>query len=533
MNNRLVDIPDDKGVHVKLAGVKKEKYVYKYVHFFRNTDGNPRNKAVLIGKYDPSSGKMFPNLNYYETYKVDPEVPDSTYWEYGYSYLVSKICQDTGLYKCLQAAFGDKAKEIIVMAAYIIREGNAMDGIDDWQKKNYFSGVKHLLTSQSTSRLFASFTQTQQDHFFENWVKIGLTSGSVCYDVTSVSSYAKAMASVERGYNRDGENLDQFNLGMFCDEVTKVPLYYNRYNGSLTDKTNLSYVLDNAKNVGIEHNKIVLDGGFWSQECFENLEDIFDAFTVGMPGYLNEARQLIDEYGTGIENFSNRLKGVPEIYCLSCDKTLYDVPGRVLLYYDTLGHSLQGQSLGTKIDNYQAELEGLSRLPQSKLKRYSPYFIFKEHEQDSGFEFVVDIDKVNSLVKYNGYFLLFSNDMESTPDDLLYYYRAKDADEKIFAQIKVEMEGNRIRTHSEATTNGKTFVTFIACVIRSYLLNGLAGYLAANSLALKKPLSQLSDIVVRNTTQGLRLTKALTKKQKEILSSFDAKDDILASLERK
>lgn len=69
------------------------------------------------------------------------------------------------------------------------------------------------------------------------------------------------MSAVERGYNRDGDELSQYNLGMFCDEVTKTPLYYNRYNGSLTDRTNLSYVLANAKAVGIQRVKMIIDGG--------------------------------------------------------------------------------------------------------------------------------------------------------------------------------------------------------------------------------------------------------------------------------
>jgi hypothetical protein len=39
----LVDIPEDKGVHVKLAVVKNEKYACKHVKYFRNVDGAPRN----------------------------------------------------------------------------------------------------------------------------------------------------------------------------------------------------------------------------------------------------------------------------------------------------------------------------------------------------------------------------------------------------------------------------------------------------------------------------------------------------------
>ena len=120
--------------------------------------------------------------------------------------------------------------------------------------------------------------------------------------------------------------------------------------------------------------------------------------------------------------------------------------------------------------------------------------------------------------------------MESSPADILWYYRAKDIAEKLFSQIKVDMDGNRIRTHNEHTTDGKTFVTFIACAIRAYLLNRLEQYMVDNSASLKKAFNQLSNITIILSHDGYRFTKALTKKQKQILSAFDATDDILASL---
>jgi hypothetical protein len=76
-----------------------------------------------------------------------------------------KCARDIELSDCLEQAFGKLATNIIVMAAYIIREGNAMDGIDDWQRRNYFSGVGELLTSQSTSRIFANITLERRMKF--------------------------------------------------------------------------------------------------------------------------------------------------------------------------------------------------------------------------------------------------------------------------------------------------------------------------------------------------------------------------------
>jgi len=89
------------------------------------------------------------------------------------------------------------------------------------------------------------------------------------------------------------------------------------------------------------------------------------------------------------------------------------------------------------------------------------------------------------------------------------------------------MDGNRIRTHNEKTTDGKTFVTFIACVLRSYMLTKLTKYLAVNSTSMNKVFSQLSNIVtISSDREPMRLTQALTKKQKDILTEFDAIGEI-------
>lgn len=524
-----VEVPDDKGVHKKSAGAKGEKYVYKYVKYFRNSDGKPRNKAKAIGKYDPATGRMFPNGNYFDLYNLEPSMPDVSVWDYGYSYLVQKACRDSGLAGCLSKAFGSRADDIVAMAAYMIREGNAMDGVDDWLQRNYFPGYGRLLTSQASSRVFASLTAKQAHGFFADWVKLAPGGGHVCYDVTSISSYAQGMPSVERGYNRDGDDLAQYNLGLFCDEGSRVPLYYNRYDGSLTDRDNLSHVLANARAVGIKRVKMVLDGGFWKEECFKSLHSLCDAFTAGMPAYLKESARILGAHGEGIEKYANELDG-QQVYCVPVDTEIYGVPGRALLYCDPWGRVAQCGELSDRVNRLKAELAALKRYPKGKLHRYSPYFTISKHEHDGGFDYAADTEKIEKLRKGKGYFLIFTTDMESTPGAVLGHYRAKDAAEKMFAQIKCDMDGNRIRTHNEQTTEGKTFVTFIACVVRSYLLNRLSSYLVENSTSMKKVFSQLSNITVLSGQGGLRFTKALTKKQKQILAAFDAADDILSSL---
>jgi len=529
-NETLVSIPDDEGVHIKSAGAKNEKYVYKYVKYYRNAEGKPRNQAKAIGKLDVSSGKMIPNSNYFDMYQIDPALPDVAVWDYGYSYLVLKVCRDNGLFACLTDAFGERCTmDIIVMASYIIREGGVMDGIDDWLQRNYYPDFDRMLTSQSTSKIFAALTTKQMNDFFVSWIKNSMGTGTVCYDVTSISSYAKQMTTVERGYNRDGEELDQFNIGMFCDESSKTPLYYDRYNGSLTDETNLSYVLANAKAVGIDRVKMVVDGGVWSEDCITGLYGLCDSFIVGMPQHLKKSQNILSSHGDNITNYANELN-VPNTYCISIDTSVCNIPGKVLLYFDAWNHMHLCSELSERINRLKAELAVLKRYPKSKRARYEPYFILTKHENDSGFDYSVDVEKVEISRKSKDYFLIFTTDMTSSPEDALYHYRAKGAAEKLLDQIKCDMEGNRTRTHNEQTTDGKVYVMFIACIIRTHLLNKLSQYLKDNSSSLKKALYQLSNITIMSTSNGFRFAKALTKKQKQILKPFNADTAITDSL---
>ncbi len=159
--------------------------------------------------------------------------------------------------------------------------------------------------------------------------------------VTSVSSYSAKMPQIERGYNRDGKDLPQYNLGMFCDEESCIPLYYNRYNGSLTDRTNFSYVLANARELGIHRVKMILDGGFWSEECIQSFADSCEAFTIGMPSHLKKVQTVLSHCRNGIETFANEVPGflwTTEV--IERDKLFLSQPGleileKVCRYYST------------------------------------------------------------------------------------------------------------------------------------------------------------------------------------------------------
>jgi transposase len=319
-------------------------------------------------------------------------------------------------------------------------------------------------------------------------------------------------------------------LGLFADEITKLPLYYNRYSGSLTDKTNLSYVLENAKSVGIENVKFVVDGGFIGEDCIQNLYKHTKAFTVGIPTCLDISEDMLSTHSQSIDKYVNKLDNY-EIYCVEKIIKHHGIDGRLMLFYDPMNHAQLCSEMSERISFLSAELGKLKRHPKNKLKRYSQYFIIKKHETDSGFDFEPDSENIDKLRFRKGFFLIFSTDWSASYDDILCHYRMKDVAEKLFDQMKVDMQGNRIRTHNEKTTDGKTFVTFIALAIRTFMLEKLKQYLSDNSTSLKKVFNQLESITIITSSVKGRFTKALTKKQKDILTAFGAQTDIVHSVE--
>lgn len=527
-----VPIPVGQGVHTKKAGAKGEVYVYKYTQYFRNAAGQPRSRAVCIGKATGTAGMMFPNDSYFELFKVTPSpavTVNVAVWDYGYAWLTHKICDDIGLTEILHGVFGAaRAETLLAVAAYLISHGGVMDGMDDWQERTFLPQVPRPVTSPAASRLFASLLPEERLLFFRRWIARPHDRRTVCYDVTSVSSYAD-LPDVEYGHNRDREDLPQFNLGMFCDEVTGQPLYYERYNGSLTDKTNLKYVLDNAASLGLRHIHLFMDGDFWSAECLAAAAAHCEAFTVGMPLYLTEATEAVNRCRGSIETYAHEL---PEgrIYCMEVPATPAQVAGRVLVFYDPWQHANLCGELSEQIARLENELKKCRRFPHSRYAQFSRYFKLTPHQDDPGFDYAVDLEKIEALRRDKGFFLLFTNDAHTPAETVLRHYRAKDADEKLFAQIKVEMEGNRMRTQSAPTTDGKTFATFLACVLRAHMLVKLRQYLQGTSASLNKVLRQLANIIVIDSGQGKRLVKALTKRQREVLQQFDACEALMGGL---
>ena len=108
-------------------------------------------------------------------------------------------------------------------------------------------GLGDRMSSEAVSTLLSSITEDEMSAFSKLWLGRNMGRKSILFDITSVSSYS-SIPGVERGHNRDRENLEQMNLALLSTYDTKVPLTARRLNGSLSDVTVLRGMVEMRAN---------------------------------------------------------------------------------------------------------------------------------------------------------------------------------------------------------------------------------------------------------------------------------------------
>lgn len=127
----------------------------------------------------------------------------------------------------------------------------------------------------------------------------------LCYDITSISSYAQANEFVRYGYNRDGERLPQINMAMLFGQKGKLSAYYRRMQGNISDVSTLKTTMKSLDFLGTAHAHFVLDRGFYSRSNIDELLKRRHHFTIAIPSGRKWVEAIIDDHYESIASPSN------------------------------------------------------------------------------------------------------------------------------------------------------------------------------------------------------------------------------------
>lgn len=119
------------------------------------------------------------------------------------------------------------------------------------QIKEYFSAVQACLIEQK-----------KKDRYDDKL--------TLALDSTSISSYANKLPNVERGENKEVDNLPQINLLMLVESKSGLPTFYRTYDGNIPDVRTLRRVIADNSRLGIQNGVLVSDRGY---SCTKNIND--------------------------------------------------------------------------------------------------------------------------------------------------------------------------------------------------------------------------------------------------------------------
>jgi hypothetical protein len=83
--------------------------------------------------------------------------------------------------------------------------------------------------------------------------------------------------------------------------------------------------------VGISHDKLVLEGSFISEDCFQSLNIFSKSFTIGIPIKLDISKRMIEENINNINDYANKLYK-QEIFCIQKHTWIHGVSGKLMLF---------------------------------------------------------------------------------------------------------------------------------------------------------------------------------------------------------
>jgi transposase len=289
----------------------------------------------------------------------------------------------------------------------------------------------------------------------------------LCYDITSISSYATANEYVRWGHNRDKEDLPQINLAMLYGQKSGLPAYYRRILGNITDVATLDTTIDTLDFLGKRKLWLVLDRGFYSEDNVDTLFAKRYKFILMLRTDRVWVRDIIDQYYDQVAS-PEHYRETGEDEALYMVEHLHRWNGRrcyVHLYYNAAHAAEDFDKLNRKLIICKGELE--SEEPDSSHQSlYDRFFIIKRTPKRGLSVSYNDAEIQKYRKRYAGFFCILTN-VKADSGELLDNYRRKDVVENCFDDLKNALDMKRLRIHSSAAMDTRLFIQFLALILIS------------------------------------------------------------------
>jgi hypothetical protein len=454
-------------IHRKKSGAA---YAYSVESYWDKEKKAPRNRQVCLGRVNEETGEIMPSGRGRKpkASALPAEGADgrASAKVCGPHALLAKAAGDIGLAAALKKSFPDAWEEILSLAFFAAQKGLPLSRCEAWSQSHHHPSGRPI-SSQRASGLLKQITEGGRQHFLSQWTKRLSESEVLCYDITSISSYAQGNEYVRWGYNRDGESLPQINLAMLYGQKSGLPAYYRRLPGNIADTKTLQTTMEALDCIGNGKLCFVLDRGFYSEKNVDALLGKRCRFVLAVPSGRLWARDIIDLHYDKIMS-PERYRETSESEALYMASGIHMWNGRrcyAHIYYNAAKAAEDFDSLTRKLIICKKELEAGAPLEKSK-ELYDRFFIVKNTPK-RGLSVAYNEEEIQKHRKrYAGFFCILTN-MKMGSDELLEIYRRKEVVENCFDDLKNGLDMKRLRIHSSEAMDSRLFIQFLALALVS------------------------------------------------------------------
>ena len=451
--------------------------------------------------------------------------------------LLKNISDKIGLRDILKKFFPDDFSDILNLSFYNICNATAGYLYNYWHDEHHLDNNRSLY-SEDISAIYNKIGSKESscNNFMSDWSKSLNSGNSLYYDITSISSYGSNNSFLEWGYNRDGENLEQINLGSVHCRKTSLPMFYRLFPGSINDVTTIKNSIKYFDVFDLKKSLLVMDRGFFSKDNILSLHQNNLRFIQAIPLWLKNSKKLITDNKKKLLSSKSAFNYNEEILHHCSSFITYDnVRLKAHIYFDEKRHTDQKHNFLKELFKIEKrhqniKLEDINSyngyIEQNIPKKYHNYFTWNKKTK-----YITKNTKIlEEHISSFGHFIIITNDDKLSGQEILSHYRDKDKVEKGFHGLKTSLDGDRIRVHSEIAMKGKLFVKFISMILYCYLIKQMKDTELNKSYSTKEILLILKKLKIHSIGKEKFLSE-ITKKQKIILEKFNMKiDDVESSL---
>lgn len=506
----------------KMTGVT---YVYSIEKCYWDKEKkSPRNKQVCVGKLDPATGGIVPSKRRRKIVEQASSTLDVTATSRvaGPHLILEQITRDHGLDKLLSKCFPDHWELMLSLVYFIVHKGNALSRSEQWSA-SCLHPFSEPIASQRVSEFLREVSEDQRLRFFSLWLKHILENEYLCYDITSVSSYARNNEYTHFGYNRDNEPLEQINLAMLFGQKSYLPAYYRRMPGNIGDVATLKTTLKSLEFLGTSNLHLVLDRGFYSVANLDELYRRRHKFTISLPAGRTWVERYLDKHHEKIASPTNYLT-------TGEDEALYAVTelhkwgnnshrAYLHIYYNAEHAAKEFDRFTRRLIAYRDELLAGKDVEEHE-DFYRRYLIIKE-TPTRGLKITFNDREIQKYRRrYSGFFCILSNKIKGA-QEALNIYRTKDVVENSFDDLKNHLDMKRLRVHTATAMDCRLFLQFLALIYISSIRNALRTDEQLKYLTVREVMEEMETLTqIKYSNRYRQIFTETTPLQRRIMQTF-------------